>query len=230
MTRKPRMEVYQAPVVFFDLDDTLINKDANSLWIKWRFRRERWAMVEAMQALASLYRAYKKGRITHAKLSSYYKIRTRGMNLASYQQYIDDFFAERGHLYIYPQAASLIFAYRRQGSKLVMITGQDDVMAQAYANELGLDDVIGNRLLIEDDKIQGLQHPLCYGQGKVELAKQYAEEHGFDLAESVFYSDNHSDMPLLEAVKYPVVLNPNEQLAELALQHGWPRIDWRNEV
>ena len=54
------MKVYDVPVVFFDLDDSLINKDANSLWIRWRFRRDRWAMVEGVQALLSLYRAYKK--------------------------------------------------------------------------------------------------------------------------------------------------------------------------
>jgi len=230
MTDNQRTQVYPAPVVFFDLDDTLINKDANSLWIKWRFRRERWAMVEALQALTSLYRAYKKGKITHGRLSSYYKVRTRGMTLADYRRYIADFFKERGHLYIYPQAASLFFAYRRQGSKLVMITGQDEVMAQAYADELGLDYVIGNRLSVEGDKIQGLQKPLCYGAGKVELAQQFAEDHGFDLSEAAFYSDNHSDMPLLEVVKHPVVLNPNQELADLAEQNNWPRIDWRKEA
>ena len=230
MTEKQRTRVYDAPVVFFDLDDTLINKDASSLWIKWRFRRERWAVVEAIKALASLYRAYKKGRVTHRRLSSYYKTRTRGMTLADYQQYVADFFRERGHLYIYPQASALIFAYQRQGSKLVMITGQDEVMAQAYANELGMEYVIGNRLALENDKIVGLQQPLCYGDGKVRLAKEFARHHGFDLSKAAFYSDSHSDLPLLEAVRYPVVLNPNESLAEFAIRNNWPRIDWRKEA
>ncbi len=227
MTEERTLHVYQAPYVFFDLDDSLINKDASSLWIKWRVKFERWAVVEAIQALASLYRAYKKGKVSHWRLSNYYRTRTQGMSLSEYRQYVRDFFNQKGHLYIYPQAASLIFAYHRQGTKLVLITGQDEIMAKAYADALGLDFVIGNRFELKNGKIMGLTKPLCYGEGKVEMAKKFAEERGFDLSEAVFYSDSHADLPLLEAVKQPVVLNPNQPLAELARQRGWPRVDWR---
>jgi HAD superfamily hydrolase (TIGR01490 family) len=221
------LQVYQASYVFFDLDDSLINKDASSLWIKWRVRFDRWAILEAIQALASLYRAYKKGKVSHWRLSYYYRTRTKGMSLSEYRQHIRHFFDQRGHLYIYPQAASLLFAYHRQGTKLILITGQDEIMAQAYADALGLDFVIGNRFNIKNDKIMGLTKPLCYGEGKVEMARAFAKDKGFELSEAVFYSDSHADLPLLEAVNQPVVLNPNPQLAELAEQRGWPRVDWR---
>jgi HAD superfamily hydrolase (TIGR01490 family) len=220
-------KVYQASHVFFDLDDSLINKDASSLWIKWRVRFDRWAIIEAVQALASLYRAYKKGKVSHWRLSTYYRTRTKGMSIEKYQQHINDFFSQRGHLYIYPQAASLLFAYRRQGTKLILITGQDEIMAKAYADALGLDYVIGNRFELEAGRIKGLVKPLCYGEGKVSMAKAFAKEQGFDLADAVFYSDSHADLPLLEAVKQPVVLNPNSQLEQLAKLKGWPRVDWR---
>ena len=227
MSAEQPIKVYQADYVFFDLDDSLINKDASSLWIKWRARFDRWAIVEAIQALASLYRAYKKGKVSHWRLSNYYRTRTKGMTLEDYQSHIDDFFRERGHLYIYPQAEALLFAYRRQGTKLVLITGQDEIMARAYANALGLDFVIGNNFKMENGKIVGLTKPLCYGEGKVIMAKAFAKEQGFDLGESIFYSDSHADLPLLEAVRQPVVLNPTPYLADLALQRHWPRVDWR---
>lgn len=227
ITEETTLQVYQAPYVFFDLDDSLINKDASSLWIEWRVKFERWAVVEAIQALTSLQRAYKKGKVSHWRLSNYYRTRTKGMSLSEYRQYVSNFFNQRGHLYIYPQAASLLFAYRRQGTKLILITGQDEVMAKAYADALGLDFVIGNRFKVVNGKIKGLSKPLCYGQGKVELAEKFAKEQGFDLTQAVFYSDSHADLPLLEAVSQPVVLNPNSKLAELAKQRGWPRVDWR---
>lgn len=222
------MRVYNVPVVFFDLDDSLINKDAHSLWLRWRIRRDRWAMVEGALAILSLYRAYKKGRITHSRLSSYYRTRTRGMTLIEYQTSVDHFFADRGQLHIYPQAASLLFAYQKQGTKVVMITGADEVVAGAYGRELGIDDVISNTFVIEDNRILGLSEPLCYGLGKVELAEQYLSQLGFGLSDSAFYSDSHADLPLLEAVGQPVVLNPNPQLTQAACQRGWPVLDWRN--
>ena len=223
------MQVYDVPVVFFDLDDSLINKDANSLWIKWRFRRERWAVVEAMLALASLYRAYKKGRVTHWRLSNYYRTRTRGMSLAEYQSRVERFFNERGQLHIYPQAASLLFAYQQRGAQLVMITGSDDVIARAYGQALGFAHVISNRLSTDGQRITGLERPLCHGPGKIELARRFLTERGLSFTDAAFYTDSHSDMPLLEMVAQPVVLNPNPQLRLAAQQRGWPCLDWRAE-
>tara|TARA_R110002050_G_scaffold48208_5_gene112056 strand:- start:494 stop:1171 length:678 start_codon:yes stop_codon:yes gene_type:complete len=221
------MQVYKVKVVFFDLDDSLINKDANSLWIKWRVRRERWALVEATLALASLYRAYKKGRVTHWRLSNYYKTRARGMALSVYQQRVAQFFEERGHLHIYPQAASLLYAYQSQGVELVMITGADDYVAQAYADALGITHVISNRLKVVDDRIVGLQRPLCYGSGKVGLARTFLRERGLKFADAAFYTDSHADLPLLEKVAQPVVLNPNARLRDAAELRSWPCLDWR---
>lgn len=223
------MQVYDVPVVFFDLDDSLINKDANSLWIRWRVRRERWAVVEAMLALASLYRAYKKGRVTHWRLSNYYRTRTRGMSLEEYRSRVARFFQERGQLHIYPQAASLLFAYQRLGAELVMITGSDDVVARAYGQALGFTHIISNRLQTDGSRITGLEQPMCYGPGKVDLARQFLTARGLSFDDAAFYTDSHSDVPLLEMVHQPVVLNPSAELREIAGIRGWPCLDWRAE-
>lgn len=223
------MKVYPYPIVFFDLDETLINKDATSLWIRWRSRQDRrWALIEAGLALFSLYRAYKIGRVTHSRLSRYYRLRTRGMNKMAYQKRVTEFFRERGQLHIYPQAASLLFAYQKQGSRVVMITGTDDVVARVYADMFGIDDVISNRLIEQEGVITGLARPMCYGAGKIQLAQRYLNKHQLDLDQAVFYSDSNADLPLLEAVAQPVVLNPNKALAKIAAQRQWPCIDWRS--
>jgi HAD superfamily hydrolase (TIGR01490 family) len=221
------MQVYDVKVVFFDLDDSLINKDANSLWIKWRFHHERWALVEGMLALASLYRSYKKGRVSYSRLSRYYRTRALGMNLCEYQQRVEQFFRERGQLHIYPQAASLLFAYRRLGITLVLITGADDEVARAYGKALDIPHVISNRLQVVDDRITGLQHPLCYGVGKVGMARAFLRDQGLKFSDAAFYTDSHADLPLLEKVAQPVVLNPNKRLRETAQERGWPCLDWR---
>lgn len=223
------MQVYDVPVVFFDLDDSLINKDANSLWIRWRVRRERWAVIEAIQALASLYRAYKKGRVTYRRLSNYYRTRTRGMTLEDYRSQVERFFRERGQLHIYPQAASLLFAYQRRGAELVIITGADDVVARAYGDALGIRHVISNRLRTEGKRIAGLERPMCYGPGKVELARKFLGERGLSFNDAAFYTDSHADVPLLEMVRQPVVLNPSAELRAIAAARRWPCLDWRAE-
>lgn len=221
------MKIYNYPVVFFDLDDSLINKDANTLWIKWRAKHENWAFVEGFLAITSLYRAYKKGRVSHWRLSNYYRTRTHGMTPTEYQAQAEHFFNERGQLHIYPQAASLLFAYQQQGSEIVMITGADEVVANIYAKEFGIKEVICNRLEINGERILGLQQPLCYGEGKVTLATEFLQQRGLQFSDCAFYTDSHADLPLLKQVAQPVVLNPTPELRLAATQHQWPCLDWR---
>jgi hypothetical protein len=49
----------------------------------------------------------------------------------------------------------------------------------------------------------------------------YAAANGFDLAEGVAYADSTSDLPMLEAVGFPVAVNPETRLAALARKRGW---------
>ncbi|WP_301181626.1 HAD family hydrolase, partial [Thalassolituus sp. UBA3500] len=166
----------------------------------------------------------------HTRLSNYYRTRTRGMTLADYQTSVERFFNERGQLHIYPQAASLLFAYQRQGTRIVMITGADEVVAEAYGRELGIEDVISNRLDVAETQIKGLLKPLCYGVGKVDMARRFLSGSGYGLEQVAFYSDSHADLPLLEQVGFPVVLNPTHILADVALERNWPVLDWRESA
>jgi hypothetical protein len=48
-----------------------------------------------------------------------------------------------------------------------------------------------------------------------------AELHGIDMEASFAYSDSATDVPMLEAVGHPVVVNPDRVLARLARDRGW---------
>ena len=64
------------------------------------------------------------------------------------------------------------------------------------------------------------------GLGKVERASRLADELGFDLSKATFYSDSYTDLPLLEKVDEPVVVNPDPRLKRLATKRGWPIQIW----
>ncbi len=64
--------------------------------------------------------------------------------------------------------------------------------------------------------------PICYGDGKIYWAEQFAEAHGIDLARSYFYTDSVTDLPVLERVGHPRVVNPDPRLRRVAQRRGWP--------
>ena len=62
--------------------------------------------------------------------------------------------------------------------------------------------------------------------GLVLLAERYAASCGVRLADCAFYSDSHSDLPMLAAVGRPVVVDPDPRLRRHARRAGWPIEDW----
>ena len=59
------------------------------------------------------------------------------------------------------------------------------------------------------------------GEARASALFDYAEANGFDVAEGVAYADSTSDLPMLEAVGFPVAVNPETRLAALARKRGW---------
>jgi phosphoserine phosphatase len=62
----------------------------------------------------------------------------------------------------------------------------------------------------------------AHGAGKAAAVRQLAGEQGYDLTASTAYSDSHTDLPFLEAVGNPVVVNPDRELRRLADERDWP--------
>nr|BFE77188.1 hypothetical protein GCM10020092_104890 [Actinoplanes digitatis] len=57
-----------------------------------------------------------------------------------------------------------------------------------------------------------------------------AAERDYDLAECYAYSDSSSDLPLLEAVGHPSVVNPDRTLRRVALERSWPVLEFRHPI
>ncbi len=59
------------------------------------------------------------------------------------------------------------------------------------------------------------------GEARAQLMADFAAAEGLSLAESVAYADSTSDLPMLEAVGFPVAVNPETRLAAIARKRGW---------
>ena len=68
--------------------------------------------------------------------------------------------------------------------------------------------------------------PYPYRHGKRIVAEQLATEQGFNLSDCYMYGDSPGDLPVLEAVGHPRVVNPIRGMARVARQRGWPILHW----
>jgi len=112
-----------------------------------------------------------------------------------------------------------------------IITATNSFVTSPIAREFGVPQLIATEPEIRAGRFTGrVAGTPCFREGKVERLEQWLSGLGRrldDFAESVFYSDSHNDLPLLERVTRPVAVDPDEALAAEAARRGWATLSLR---
>ena len=98
---------------------------------------------------------------------------------------------------------------------------------QAIADDLGFDGALGTICEVKDGHYTGRPVRSLLAGAKAEVVRELAQREGFDLAECTAYSDSHTDLPFLEAVGYPVAVNPDRALRRTATERLWPVLEFK---
>ncbi len=205
----------------FDMDRTLIRRDSASLYVRYRRDTGRARRRDVAKVGWWLLK-YTLGVIDAQRVA---KSVARGYAGRSEAKMRDD--CRRWfHLYArqhVPEAArEAVRMHQRVGDLVAIVTGASPYVAAPLAEELGIERVLCTRLEVEGERFTGrVVEPMCYGAGKVTLASHMLAEADLDLGDSVFYSDSITDLPLLESVAKPVVVNPDARLQRIAWDRSW---------
>lgn len=120
-----------------------------------------------------------------------------------------------------------VLEHQQAGHRVAIATSAVRQVAQPLARELAIPHLVCSELEVRDGELTGaFNRPLCYGQGKLERAKALVLSLGGCMEGAAFYSDSITDLPLLEAVGHPVVVNPDARLRRIARRRGWPIEEW----
>jgi phosphoserine phosphatase len=108
----------------------------------------------------------------------------------------------------------------------VLITGALD-FAVAGLRPL-FDEIIAAEMTVRPDGTYSgeLARVPPTGETRAQLLADYCAAEGFRLDECVAYADSSSDLPLFEAVGFPVAVNPETRLAAIARKRGWLVEHW----
>lgn len=127
-------------------------------------------------------------------------------------------------------ALAQIAADKAAGYTLVLATASYRLYVEAIAARLGFDAVIATDHLSQDlDYVRArIAGENCYDTGKLRMIRAWMSGHGIAREDTHIraYSDHVSDAPMLEFADEPHAANPHGPLAKLALERGWPRVDW----
>ena len=156
---------------------------------------------------------------------------TKGWDRVQVQELVRETVDEIVAPLVYAEALAIIDEHHRAGRTVVIISSSPEEVVRPLAVYLGVDDVIATRSKSgPDGRYTGELDFYAYGPGKAEAIQELAQRDGIDLSASYAYSDSATDLPMLEAVGHPVVVNPDKELADIAEARDWQVMDFERPV
>ena len=213
---------------FFDLDRTLIRR-SSALALAGSFR-ERGVIGRGQLAKAAawqlLFAARGAGAETVRKAAEDGLVLLKGFAVDDLRDLVADAMEPVLKPLVYREPLDLVDRHRGRGEPVYVVSATLQEIVEEVARELGFDGAIGSVCEIEDGVYTGRSLRAAHGAGKAAAVRELAEREGLDLGASTAYSDSHTDLPFLEAVGNPVVVNPDRQLRAIAEERGWPVLEF----
>jgi HAD superfamily hydrolase (TIGR01490 family) len=211
----------------FDLDRTLVRKETASLYV--RYVRERGGATWRDSARVLWWvTQYTLGVIDGPVVAARALQGLAGTHETVFAARCDDCFRRAVEPHVCDAGRRAVHEHQARGDIVAIVTGTTPYAARPLARRLDIDHVVASDLEVgSDGRFTGrFVEPLCYGAGKLARARDLARRLGFALEEATFYSDSFTDLPLLEAVRTPVVVNPDPRLGRLARSRRWRVERW----
>ena len=219
-------------LAIFDLDHTLIASDSDNEWPKYLMHK---GIVDADFVAKKndyFYQQYLQGQLNVDEFLEFQLEPLTRFSMdelaAMHQEFMRDFIRPT----ITDVARGLVTQHQQAGDDLLLISATNEFIITPIAHEFGITEVIGVSLEIgADGRYTGEYVGVpSYQAGKITRLEQWLHAQGktrADYDKIYFYSDSRNDLPLLELVDNPVVVDPDDVLQKIAIKRHWPIISLR---
>jgi len=211
----------------FDMDRTLIRKNTASLYTRYRRDRGEAGLKDSL-LVGWWVLQYTMGLVDAAGVAKSALGIYRGTAEQDMTRRCQEWFPDYVLPHLSDAARKRVAEHAEQGDVLAIVTGSTRYAARPLGDALGIDELITSEIAVDSlGNFTGeIVPPLCLGVGKLAKTETFLAERGVGLADTTFYSDSITDLPLLRAVGTPVAVNPDFRLGRWARKAGWPILYW----
>jgi HAD superfamily hydrolase (TIGR01490 family) len=209
---------------FFDLDKTLISRSSTLAFVPSFYQRGLISRSQAARGIwAQLtFRLAGAGHNRMDRLRDQVSALCSGWNADLISQIVTDNLTRVIEPLVYAEARSLLAQHREDGRDLLIASTSGQEIVRPIADMLGACAAVATRLEVAGGHYTGSVEFYAYGQAKADGVAQLAATRGYRLGDCYAYSDSVTDLPLLELVGHPHVVNPDRALRKAARSRGWP--------
>ena len=209
-------------IAAFDLENTLIasNVVASFTWLASRrlSSAERFRLI--IKTLAEAPQLLSLDKQDRGDFLRHFYRRYEGAPISQISEDSAEQFSDLILSKSFPEGIRRVREHKNLGHRTVLITGALDFVVEPLKPLF--DDIICPKLGHDGESYDGrLVDVPPTGESRYQALADYASANKLDLRESVAYADSASDLPMLEAVGFPVAVNPEVRLASIARKRGW---------
>src|SRR5437016_4951707 len=195
------MQPFQRTAAVFDIDDSLLDGNAGTIFTWYLYSNREMASQVRSQVPRALYE-YARKRLSEADMVALGSRCQQGIRTV------------RRHLLM--------------GHLILVASGSPQFIIDELGRFLHSHEAVGTRAVIRNGvSTDELVPPIVFREGKRERVKEILARHGIDVGRCYLYSDSVADTPLFEEVGHPVVVNPKPAFRAEALRRGWEVVEWK---
>jgi len=215
-------------IAIFDMDHTVLGIDCDHSW-KYFLADEGFAPLAHRDEADRFLDLYHKGRTPINEFIEFQLSEFAGRSIAEIRTIADKHFEQRVRKLIYLQARNVIDKFNHDEIDTILLTGTNRIIANPIAKSLDVSRLIATEPEIEDGYFTGrIDGPFLMKEVKFKSAKDLCSERNIDLDRVTYFADSITDVPLLEKVGYPVVINPRKDMLLIAKANQWQIKYWHN--
>ena len=213
-------------LALFALDNTLLAGDSDYEWGQFLVDRGVLERESYEAQNRAFYEQYKAGTLDIHEFLAFALRPLASRTPAELDRWHAEFMRARIAPMMLPAARALVRRHLDSGELCAIITSTNSFVTRPIAREFGIEHLIATVPEELDGEFTGQVTDIpCFREGKVKRLEAWLETQGRALEsfeQSWFYSDSLNDLPLLERVTNPVVVDPDEMLRAHAERAGWP--------
>lgn len=215
-------------LAIFDLDNTLIAGDSDYLWGEFLVKNNYVNSAQFAKTNDQFYEDYKAGTLD---IVAYQRFALTPLSLQTMETLNDwhnQFMEQLIKPIILPKALELVKKHQQNGDRVIIITATNTFVTRPIGLIYGIEELLGTEGEIIDNRYTGeVSGTPTFQEGKVTRLNKWLTENQESLYGSYFYSDSHNDLPLLNIVSHPVVVDGDETLLKVAQEKKWDCISLR---
>jgi HAD superfamily hydrolase (TIGR01490 family) len=215
-------------LAIFDLDNTLLGGDSDHAWGEFLCRKGYVNTDDYRERNDSFYQDYCRGELDVYAYQRFALAPLKGKTPKELESWHQQFMEEAITPLWLPKAVALLDKHKAADDFLLIITATNSFVTAPIARKLGVNDLIATEPEIIDGRFSGeISGTPCYQTGKVTRLQKWLHDNSENMIGSYFYSDSHNDLPLLEIVKHPIAVDPDQTLRRVSESRGWKIISLR---